>query len=132
MKQPTGGQGPEGLPKPICVEFSFNADRTVPENEVEKYFGLELDYALIPFEARALDYDDCFSENKTKFVGVKFSAYAAKRADDPAPGALADQPDWYKPVSGSDEAVTAMLPPGVYCLAEQTPQPSARVHNLEN
>lgn len=87
VTQPTGGQGAEGSPKPFCVEFSFNADRTVPENEMEKYFGLELDYALIPFEARAFDYDERDSENKTTLVGTKFAVYAANSADDPAAGA---------------------------------------------
>ena len=70
VTQPTSGQGAEGSPKPFCVDFSFNANRTVPENEVEKYFGLELDYALISFEARAFDYDERDSENKTKLVGA--------------------------------------------------------------
>lgn len=133
VTQPTGGQRAEGLPEPFCVEFSFNADRTVPENEVEKYFDLELDYALIPFEARAFDYDERDNENKAKLVGAKFAVYAAKSADDPATGALADQPDWDKRVWSSEEAETAMLSPGVYYLVEeQTPQPLANVHDLEN
>lgn len=133
VTQPTSGQGPEALPEPFCVDFSFNADQTVPENEVEKYFGLELDYALIPFEARAFDYDERDSGNKTKLVGAKFSVYAAKSVDDPATGAPEDQPDWDKRVWSSDEAETAMLSPGVYYLVEeQTPQPSASVHNPEN
>ncbi|MEY8209943.1 prealbumin-like fold domain-containing protein [Corynebacterium sp. MNWGS58] len=123
VTQPTGGQGAEGSPKPFCVDFSFNADRTVPENEVEKYFGLELDYALIQFEARAFDYDERDSENKTTLVGAKFAVYAAKSADDPAAGEHADQPDWDKRVWSSDQAETAMLTPGIYYLVEeQTPQ----------
>ncbi|UQV55629.1 LPXTG cell wall anchor domain-containing protein [Corynebacterium pseudodiphtheriticum] len=133
VTQPTGGQGAEGLPEPFCVEFSFNADRTVPENEVEKYFGLELDYALIPFEARAFDYDERDSENKTKLVGAKFAVYATKSVDDPAADENADQPDWDKRVWSSDQAETAMLSPGVYYLVEeQTPQPTASVHGPQN
>lgn len=129
VTQPTGGQGAEGLPEPFCVEFSFNADRTVPENEVEKYFGLELDYALIPFEARAFDYDERDSENKTKLVGAKFAVYATKSVDDPAADENADQPDWDKRVWSSDQAEIAMLSPGVYYLVEeQTPQLAANVH----
>lgn len=123
VMQPTGGPGVEGSPKPFCVDFSFNADRTVPENEVEKYFSLELDYALIPFEARAFDYDDRDSENKTKLVGAKFAVYTTKSVDDPAASENADQPDWDKRVWSSDQAETAMLSPGVYYLVEeQTPQ----------
>ncbi|WP_448860468.1 LPXTG cell wall anchor domain-containing protein [Corynebacterium propinquum] len=130
VTQPTGGPGAEGSPKHFCVDFSFNADRTVPENEVEKYFGLELDYALIPFEARAFDYDERDSENKTKLVGAKFAVYPAKSADDPAAGENADQPDWDKRVWSSDQAETAMLSPGVYYLVEeQTPQLAASVHS---
>lgn len=133
VTQPTGGQGAEGLPEPFCVDFSFNADRTVPENEVEKYFGLELDYALIPFEARAFDYDERDSENKTKLVGAKFAVYATKSVDDPAADENADQPDWDKRVWSSDQAETAMLSPGVYYLVEeQTPQPTASVHGPQN
>lgn len=129
VTQPTGGPGAEGLPKPFCVDFSFNADRTVPENEVEKYFGLELDYALIPFEARAFDYDEHDSENKTKLVGAKFAVYATRSVDEPAAGENADQPDWDKRVWSSDQAETAMLSPGVYYLVEeQTPQLAANVH----
>lgn len=123
VTQPTGGPGAEGSPKPFCVDFSFNADRTVPENEVEKYFSLELDYALIPFEARAFDYDERDSENKTKLVGAKFAVYATRSVDDPAAGENADQPDWGKRVWSSDQAETAVLSPGVYYLVEeQTPQ----------
>lgn len=123
VTQPTGGLGAEGLPKPFCVDFSFNADRTVPENEVEKYFGLELDYALIPFEARAFDYDERDSENKTKLVGAYFAVYATKSVDDPAAGENADQPDWDKRVWSSDQAENAKLSPGVYYLVvEQAPQ----------
>lgn len=123
VMQPTGGPGVEGSPKPFCVDFSFNADRTVPENEVEKYFGLELDYALIPFEARAFDYDERDSENKTKLVGAKFAVYATKSVDDTAAGENVDQPDWDKRVWSSDQAETAKLSPGVYYLVEeQTPQ----------
>lgn len=123
VTQPTSGQGPEGLPEPFCVDFSFNADRTVPENQVEKYFGLELDYALIPFEARAFDYDERDSENKTKLVGAKFAVYATKSVDDTAAGENVDQPDWDKRVWSSDQAETAKLSPGVYYLVEeQTPQ----------
>lgn len=128
VTQPTGGPGVEGLPKPFCVDFSFNADRTVPENEVEKYFGLELDYALIPFEARAFDYDERDSEHKTKLVGAKFAVYVAKSADDPAAGENAEQPDWDKRVWSSDQAGTATLSPGVYYLVEeQTPQLAANM-----
>ncbi|PZQ25097.1 MAG: hypothetical protein DI558_08550 [Corynebacterium propinquum] len=123
VTQPTGGLGAEGLPKPFCVDFSFNADRTVPENEVEKYFGLELDYALIPFEARAFDYDERDSENKTKLVGAYFAVYATKSVDDSAAGENADQPDWDKRVWSSDQAENAKLSPGVYYLVvEQAPQ----------
>lgn len=123
VTQPTSGQGAEGLPKSFCADFSFKADRTVPENEVEKYFSLELDYALIPFEARAFDYDERDSENKTKLVGAKFAVYATKSVDDPAAGEHAAQPDWDKRVWSSDQAETAMLSPGVYYLVEeQTPQ----------
>lgn len=123
VTQPAGGAGAEGLPKPFCVDFSFNADRTVPENEVEKYFSLELDYALIPFEARAFDYDERDSENKTKLVGAKFAVYATKSVGDPAAGENVDQPDWDKRVWSSDQAETAKLSPGVYYLVEeQTPQ----------
>lgn len=133
VTQPTGGPGAEGLPKPFCVDFSFNADRTVPENEVEKYFSLELDYALIPFEARAFDYDERDNENKTKLVGAKFAVYATKSVDDPAAGEHADQPDWDKRVWSSDQAETAMLSPGVYYLVEeQTPQPTASVHGPQH
>lgn len=133
VAQPTGGPGAEGLPKPFCVDFSFNADRTVPENEVEKYFSLELDYALIPFEARAFDYDERDSENKTKLVGAKFAVYATRSVDDPAADENADQPDWDKRVWSSDQAETAMLSPGVYYLVEeQTPQPTASVHGPQN
>ena len=133
VMQPTGGPGVEGSPKPFCVDFSFNADRTVPENEVEKYFSLELDYALIPFEARAFDYDDRDSENKTKLVGAKFAVYTTKSADDPAAGENAEQPDWDKRVWSSDQAETAMLSPGVYYLVEeQTPQLAASVHSPQN
>lgn len=132
VTQPTGGQGAEGLSKPFCVDFSFNSDRTVPENEVEKYFGLELDYALIPFEARAFDYDECDSETKTKLVGAKFAVYAAKNVDDPAASEHADQPDWDKRVWSSDRTETPKLPPGVYYLVEeQAPQPLASVHGPE-
>lgn len=133
VTQPTGGPGAEGLPKPFCVDFSFNADRTVPENEVEKYFGMELDYALIPFEARAFDYDERDSENKTKLVGAKFAVYATKSVDDLAAGENADQPDWDKRVWSSDQAETAMLSPGVYYLVEeQAPQPAASVHSPQH
>lgn len=133
VTQPTGGPGAEGLPKPFCVEFSFNADRTVPEKEVEKYFGLQLDYALIPFEARAFDYDECDSENKTKLVGAKFAVYAAKNVDDPAAGENAEQPDWDKRVWSSDQAETTMLSPGVYYLVEeQAPQPTESVYSPQN
>lgn len=133
VTQPTGGQGAEGLPEPFCVEFSFNADRTVPENEVEKYFGMELDYALIPFEARAFDYDERDSENKTKLVGAKFAVYATKSVDDPAAGEHAAQPDWDKRVWSSDQAETTMLSPGVYYLVEdQAPQPAASVHSPQH
>ncbi|MDK8700203.1 LPXTG cell wall anchor domain-containing protein [Corynebacterium pseudodiphtheriticum] len=133
VMQPTGGPGVEGSPKPFCVDFSFNADRTVPENEVEKYFGLELDYALIPFEARAFDYDERDSENKTKLVGAKFAVYATKSVDDTAAGENVDQPDWDKRVWSSDQAETAKLSPGVYYLVEeQTPQPTASVHGPQN
>lgn len=90
---PTRGQGAEGSPKHFCVGFSFNADRTVPENEVEKYFGMELDYALIPFAARAFDYDERDGENKTKLVGAKFAVYATRSVGGPAAGENADQPD---------------------------------------
>lgn len=133
VTQPTGGPGAEGLPKPFCVDFSFNADRTVPENEVEKYFSLELDYALIPFEARAFDYDERDSENKTKLVGAKFAVYATKSVDDPAAGENVDQPDWDKRVWSSDQAETAKLSPGVYYLVEeQAPQPAASVHSPQH
>ena len=95
----------------------------MPENEIEKYFGLELDYAVIRFEARAFDYDERDSENKTKLVGAKFAVYATRSVDDPAVGENADQPDWGKHVWSSDQAETAMLSPGVYYLVEeQTPQ----------
>ncbi|WP_455005830.1 LPXTG cell wall anchor domain-containing protein [Corynebacterium propinquum] len=121
------------MPKPFCVEFSFNADRTVPEKEVEKYFGLQLDYALIPFEARAFDYDERDSENKTKLVGAKFAVYAAKNVDDPAAGENAEQPDWDKRVWSSDQAETTMLSPGVYYLVEeQAPQPTESVYSPQN
>lgn len=133
VTQPTGGQGAEGLPEPFCVEFSFNADRTVPENEIEKYFDLELDYALIPFEARAFDYDERDNENKTKLVGAKFAVYAAKSVDDPATGEYTDQPDWDKRVWSSDQAETTMLSPGVYYVVEeQAPQPAASVHSPQH
>lgn len=133
VTQPTGGPGAEGVPKPFCVDFSFNADRTVPENEVEKYFGMELDYALIPFEARAFDYDERDSENKTKLVGAKFAVYATKSVDDPAAGENVDQPDWDKRVWSSDQAETAKLSPGVYYLVEeQAPQPAASVHSPQH
>lgn len=95
----------------------------MPENEVEKYCGLELDDALIPFEARVFDYDERVSENKTTLVGAKFAVYAAKSADDPSAGEHADQPDWDKRVWSSDQAETAMLTPGIYYhVEEQTPQ----------
>lgn len=133
VTQPAGGAGAEGLPKPFCVDFSFNADRTVPENEVEKYFSLELDYALIPFEARAFDYDERDSENKTKLVGAKFAVYATKSVGDPAAGENVDQPDWDKRVWSSDQAETAKLSPGVYYLVEeQAPQPAASVHSPQH
>lgn len=133
VTQPAGGAGAERLLKPFCVDFSFKADRTVPENEVEKYFSLELDYALIPFEARAFDYDERDSENKTKLVGAKFAVYATKSVDDPAAGEHAAQPDWDKRVWSSDQAETAMLSPGVYYLVEeQAPQPAASVHSPQH
>lgn len=54
---------------------------------------MELDYALIPFAARAFDYDERDSENKTKLVGAKFAVYATRSVGGPAAGENADQPD---------------------------------------